>query len=49
MHKCEMCGKKAITFYAKWYKYDNGEKSRIDVCFDCSEIHNQSLLKTGEN
>jgi hypothetical protein len=41
MHKCQMCGKKAITFYRKWYKYDNGEQFIADVCFDCSELHSK--------
>jgi sulfur relay (sulfurtransferase) complex TusBCD TusD component (DsrE family) len=43
-----MCGKKAITFYAKWYKYDNGEQVRMNVCLDCSEVRGEVLLKTGD-
>lgn len=49
MYKCEMCGKEAVTFYTKWYQYDNGEQVRSEVCSECLAVHTNSLLKTGDN
>jgi hypothetical protein len=44
MSLCPFCGKKLFQSFARWYRYDNGEQFRENVCASCAAIHD-SLLK----
>lgn len=43
MIACEMCGKNSRILWHRWYKYDNGEQVRSQICAKCVDVHDMSL------
>jgi hypothetical protein len=40
---CQLCGKKDLKMFRRWYQYDNGEQFIGDVCEKCTKLHDKLI------